>query len=716
MSEQHDNNVEQEVDENHLIQIRKEKLFELQKNGQDPFVITKYDRTHTSKQIKDNYEELEEKDVSIAGRIMAKRIMGKASFCTLQDSEGKIQSYVSINDIGEEAYKAFKTWDIGDIIGIKGFVFKTKTEEISIHAKEAILLTKSLRPLPEKFHGLKNEDLRYRQRYLDLIVNPEVKEAFILRSKILKEIRNFMDKRGYMEVETPMLTTVATGDAARPFITHHNTLDLQMYLRIAPELNLKRLIVGGFDKVYEIGKNFRNEGMDIKHNPEFTVMEFYSAYEDYNDMMDMAEQLISTVAQNALGTTKINYQGTDIDLTPSWRRITMIDAIKEVTGVDFNSVKTDEEAQNLAKEKGVEYEEYKNTRGHIINEFFETFVEETLIQPTFIMDYPVEVSPLTKRKKDNPSLVERFELFIGGREYGNAYSELNDAIDQYERFMKQVEAKEKGDEEAGGMDEDFVNALEIGLPPTGGMGIGLDRLIMLLTNCASIRDIIFFPTMKPLNNANEKKSKTVEVKEKTDFVSKNNNFETKIDREEAIKLLKKYNKEEFHIRHALTVEQIMKYLAKKYNENEEFWGLAGLLHDIDYEMYPEEHCKKAPELLKEINANDELIHAICSHGYGICSDIEPEHKMEKILFAVDELSGIIWAAAKMRPSQSTKDMELKSLKKKYKDKKFAAGCSREIIDKGATTLGWELDELLQNTLEAMQYMEDEIQKSVEKYI
>ena len=715
MNEQQNNNIEQEVDENHLIQIRKEKLFELQKKGQDPFAITKYDRTHTSKQIKDKYEELEEKDVSIAGRIIAKRIMGKASFCTLQDSEGKIQSYVSINDIGEEEYKAFKTWDIGDIIGIKGFVFKTKTEEISIHAKEAILLTKSLRPLPEKFHGLKNEDLRYRQRYLDLIVNPEVKEAFIKRSKILKEIRNFMDERGYMEVETPMLTTVATGDAARPFITHHNTLDLQMYLRIAPELNLKRLIVGGFDKVYEIGKNFRNEGMDIKHNPEFTVMEFYSAYEDYNDMMNIAEQLISTVAQNALGTTKINYQGTDIDLTPSWRRITMIDAIKEVTGVDFNIVKTDEEAQNLAKEKGVEYEEYKNTKGHIINEFFETFVEETLIQPTFIIDYPVEVSPLTKRKKDNPSLVERFELFIGGREYGNAYSELNDAIDQYERFMKQVEAKEKGDEEAGGMDEDFVNALEIGLPPTGGMGIGLDRLIMLLTDSASIRDIIFFPTMKPLNNTNEKKSKIIESKEKTNSNSNGKNFEIKIDREEAIKLLKKYNKEEFHIRHALTVEQIMKYFAKKYNENEEFWGLAGLLHDIDYEMYPEEHCKKAPEILKEINSSEELIHAICSHGYGICSDIMPEHQMEKILFAIDELSGLIWAAAKMRPSQSTKDMELKSLKKKYKDKKFAAGCSRDIISRGAEELGWEIDKLLEQTLIAMQEVEAEISKNVELY-
>ena len=499
MSEQPNNNQEQEQDLNKLMQVRKEKLDELQAQGKNPFAITKYDRTETAGQIKANYEKFEGKDVSVAGRIIAKRIMGKASFCTIQDSNGTIQSYVSINDLGEESYKAFKTFDIGDIIGLKGFVFKTRTEEISIHAKELVLLTKSLRPLPEKFHGLKDMDLRYRQRYVDLIVNPEVKDTFILRSKILKEIRNFMTEKGYMEVETPMLTTVATGDAARPFITHHNTLDLQMYLRIAPELNLKRLIVGGFDKVFEIGKNFRNEGMDIKHNPEFTNMEWYSAYEDYNDMMNISEELISTVAQKVLGTTKITYDGNEIDLTPSWNRITMIDAIKNVTGVDFNTINTDEEAQAIAKEKGVEFEEIKNTRGHIINEFFETFVEETLIQPTFIMDYPVEVSPLTKRRNDDPRLVERFELFIGGREYGNAYSELNDPIDQYQRFLKQVEAKEKGDEEAGGMDEDFVTALEIGLPPTGGMGIGLDRLIMLLTGSASIRDVLFFPTMKPLN-------------------------------------------------------------------------------------------------------------------------------------------------------------------------------------------------------------------------
>ena len=495
------NNEEQELDLNQLMKVRRDKLEKLKQESKNPYRITKFNRTHTSKQVKDNYDELEGKDVTVAGRLMAKRIMGKASFCHIQDSEGKIQSYVSINELGEESYKEFKEYDIGDIIGITGFVFKTKTGEISIHAKKVTLLSKSLRPLPEKFHGLKDTDLRYRQRYVDLIMNPEVKETFVKRAEIIKEIRRFMNEKGYMEVETPILTTVATGDAARPFITHHNTLDLQMYLRIAPELNLKRLIVGGYDKVFEIGKNFRNEGMDIKHNPEFTNMEFYSAFEDYNDMMKMSEELISTVAQNTLGTTTITYEDKEINLAPEWKKITMIDAIKEVTGVDFNTINTDEEAQAIAKEKGVQFEDIKNTRGHIINEFFETFVEETLIQPTFVMDYPVEVSPLTKRKQDDPRLVERFELFIGGREYGNAYSELNDPIDQYERFLKQVEAKEKGDEEAGGMDEDFVNALEIGMPPTGGMGIGLDRLIMLLTNSASIRDVLFFPTMKPLNNA-----------------------------------------------------------------------------------------------------------------------------------------------------------------------------------------------------------------------
>ena len=497
MAENNLNNQEQ-LDENHLISIRKEKLKELQEQGKDPFKITKYNRTHLSKEVKESYDELEGKDVAVAGRIMAKRIMGKASFCTIQDSTGKIQSYVSINDLGEESYLAFKTYDIGDIIGIKGFVFKTRTEEISVHAKEVVLLTKSLRPLPEKFHGLKDTELRYRQRYVDLIMNPEVKETFMIRSKIIKEIKNVLDKKGYVEVDTPILNTIAGGAAARPFITHHNTLDMDMYLRIANELYLKRLIVGGFDKVYELGRMFRNEGISIKHNPEFTNIELYSAYEDYNDMMDITEEIISTVAQNVLGTTKITYQGTPIDLTPGWKRITMIDAIKEVTGVDFNTIESDEDAVSTAKGLGIEVEE-PLSRGNLINLVFEEKVEETLVQPTFIYDYPVEGSPLTKRKPSDSRLVERFEIFIGGREYGNAYSELNDPIDQYERFLDQAKQKAAGNEEANDMDEDFIQALEYGMPPTGGLGIGVDRLIMLLTDSASIRDVLLFPTMKPLN-------------------------------------------------------------------------------------------------------------------------------------------------------------------------------------------------------------------------
>lgn len=492
------NNEEIELDENHLIQIRKEKLSELQQLGCDPFEITKVNRTNTAGEIKTNYENFEQKDVTVCGRIIAKRIMGKASFCTILDSDEKIQSYVSINDLGEESYKLFKTYDIGDIIAITGFVFKTRTEEISVHAKEVKLLSKSLRPLPEKFHGLKDVDLRYRQRYVDLIVNPEVKETFKLRSKIVSKIRDILDGQGYLEVDTPILNTISGGAEARPFITHHNTLDIPMYLRIATELNLKRLIVGGFDKVYEMGRIFRNEGMDIKHNPEFTSIELYSAYQDYNDMMDLAEELFSKISLELLGTTKIVYQETEIDLTPSWKRISMIDSIKEVTGVDFNSIETDEEAIAIAKEKHVEVEEFKKARGYIINAFFEEFVEETLIQPTFIYDYPIEVSPLTKKKPTDKRLTERFELFIGGREYANAYSELNDPIDQYERFLDQVKQREAGDEEAGMMDEDFIQALEYGMPPTGGMGIGIDRMIMLLTDSASIRDVLLFPTMKPL--------------------------------------------------------------------------------------------------------------------------------------------------------------------------------------------------------------------------
>ena len=491
-----------ELDLNRLMVVRREKLEEMQANGKDPYEITKYNRTHNTQEIRDNYEELEGKNVSIAGRIMSKRKMGKASFCHIQDSEGKMQCYVSINDLGEESYTAFKAYDVGDIIGVTGFVFKTKTEEISVHAKEVVLLSKSLRPLPEKFHGLKDPDLRYRQRYTDLIMNPEVKHDFVIRSKIIKTIRKILDEKGYLEVETPILNTISGGATARPFITHHNALDISMYLRIALELNLKRLIVGGFDKVYEMGRVFRNEGMDIRHNPEFTELELYAAYQDFHDMMDLTEELFSKTAMEVLGTTKVTYQGQEIDLTPGWKRITMIDSIKEACGVDFNEIKTDEEALALAKERGLEITDpTKQTRGDVISVFFDEYVEKTLIQPTFVYEYPVEISPLAKKCPDNKKMTERFEVFIGGREYGNAFSELNDPIDQYERFKKQVEAREAGDEEAGMMDEDYVQALEIGLPPTGGLGIGIDRFVMLLTDAASIRDVLLFPTMKPLNNA-----------------------------------------------------------------------------------------------------------------------------------------------------------------------------------------------------------------------
>ena len=498
MQENNNQNQEIELDENHLIQIRKEKLKELQEQGKNPFEITKFNRTNSAGEIKANYDNFEQKDVSVAGRIIAKRIMGKASFCTILDSDEKIQSYVSINDLGEEAYKAFKTWDIGDIIGITGFVFKTRTEEISVHAKEVTLLSKSLRPLPEKFHGLKDVDLRYRQRYVDLIMNPEVKETFIKRSQIISEIRKILDEKGYLEVETPILNTISGGATARPFITHHNTLDIDMYLRIATELNLKRLIVGGYDKVYEMGRIFRNEGMDIRHNPEFTSIELYAAYENYHDMMDITEEIFQKCAMKVCGTTSITYQGTEIELGGKWKRISMIDSIKEACGVDFNTINTDEEAVALAKERKIEIPAGKETRGHIISLFFDEYVESTLIQPTFVYDYPVEISPLAKKSPKDPRLTERFEAFIGGREYGNAFSELNDPIDQYERFKDEIAARENGDEEAGMMDEDYINALEYGMPPTGGLGIGIDRLVMLLTDSASIRDVLLFPTMKPL--------------------------------------------------------------------------------------------------------------------------------------------------------------------------------------------------------------------------
>ena len=504
------NNGQGGQDINQLLQVRRDKLKDLQERGLNPFEITKYDVTHHSVDVKENYEELHFEapvdengksipiNVSIAGRMMFKRVMGKASFANVRDLKGDIQIYVTRNDIGEDTYKDFKKYDVGDIIGVRGFVFKTKTGEVSIHAKEVTLLSKSLQILPEKFHGLTDTDIRYRQRYVDLVMNPEVKETFIKRSKIIKEIRNFLDGRDFMEVETPMLVHNAGGAAARPFETHYNSLDEDVKLRISLELYLKRLIVGGLERVYEIGRVFRNEGVDTRHNPEFTLMELYQAYTDYYGMMELTESMFRYLAEKVCGSTKISYNGIEIDFGKPFERITMIDCIKKYTGVDFDAVETDEEAKELAKEHNVEFEE-RHTKGDIVNLFFEEFCEKQLIQPTFVMDHPLAISPLTKKKPEDPTKVERFELFINTWEMCNAYSELNDPIDQRERFEAQEEAFAAGDEEANHTDEDFLNALSIGMPPTGGIGYGIDRLVMLLTDSQAIRDVLLFPTMKQLD-------------------------------------------------------------------------------------------------------------------------------------------------------------------------------------------------------------------------
>ena len=495
-NEQKNNKPQQNVNE--LLKIRRDKLKELQESGRDPFQIMKYDVTHHSSDIKDCFEELEGKNVSIAGRIMSKRVMGKASFCHIQDLKGTIQCYIARDSIGEEDYKLFKKMDIGDIIGLSGEVFRTKMGEISVHASSITLLSKSLQILPEKYHGLTNTDMRYRQRYVDLIMNEDVKDTFIKRSKIISAIRRYLDDQGFMEVETPMLVSNAGGATARPFETHFNALDEDLRLRISLELYLKRLIVGGLERVYDIGRVFRNEGLDTRHNPEFTLMELYQAYTDYHGMMDLTENLYRYVAQQVLGTTKTIYNGIEMDLGKPFERITMVDAVKKYTGVDFKEIKTIEEAQRIADEKGVQYEKH-HKKGDILNLFFETFVEEHLIQPTFLMDHPVEISPLTKRKPDDPDYVERFEFFMNGWEMANAYSELNDPIDQRERFKAQEELLALGDEEANRTDEDFLNALEIGMPPTGGIGFGIDRMCMLLTDSPAIRDVLLFPTMKSLD-------------------------------------------------------------------------------------------------------------------------------------------------------------------------------------------------------------------------
>ena len=482
--------------------LRREKLVKLQEEGKDPFDVYKVERTHSSQQVKDNFEELEGKEVTVAGRIMSKRGQGKVVFSDIYDRDGKIQLFIKIDEVGEEALKQYKTNDLGDWVAATGEVFKTKTGEVSVKVKTVELICKSLKPLPEKWHGLKDPDLRYRQREVDIITNPEVKDTFIKRSQIISGIRAFLDSRGFLEVETPMLATIAGGASARPFITHHNTLDLDMFLRIAPELYLKRCIVAGFEKVYELGRTFRNEGMSVRHNPEFTMIELYQAFADYNDMMELTENMVAEVCKKVNGTTKVTYQGTEIDFMPPWRRITMVDAVKEYAGVDFNEFKSDADAQAVAKEKHLEFPKPLNTvtKGEVLNALYEEFCEQHMIQPTFIIDYPVEISPLTKKKRGNEMFTERFEGFVFGRELCNAYSELNDPIVQRERFAQQEKERELGDDEAYMIDEEFMGALETGMPPTGGLGIGIDRLIMFLTDSASIRDVILFPTMKPLNN------------------------------------------------------------------------------------------------------------------------------------------------------------------------------------------------------------------------
>ena len=501
MSTEEMNIQELESQFNEQERLRREKLVQLQEAGKDPFDVYKVNRTHSSQQVKDNFEELEGKDVTVAGRIMSKRGQGKVVFSDIYDRDGRIQLFIKIDEVGEEALKQYKTNDLGDWVACTGEVFKTKTGEISIKAKEIELICKSLKPLPEKWHGLKDPDLRYRQREVDIITNPEVKDTFIKRSQIIKGIREFLDNRGFLEVETPMLATIAGGASARPFITHHNTLDLDMFLRIAPELYLKRCIVAGFEKVYELGRTFRNEGMSVRHNPEFTMIELYQAFADYNDMMELTENMIAEVCKKVNGTTKVTYQGTEIDFMPPWRRITMVDAVKEYAGVDFATINSDEEAQAIAKEKHLEFPKPLNTvtKGEVLNMLYEEFCEEHMIQPTFIIYYPVEISPLTKKKRGNEMFTERFEGFVFGRELCNAYSELNDPIVQRERFAQQEKERELGDDEAYMIDEEFMSALETGMPPTGGLGIGIDRLIMFLTDSASIRDVILFPTMKPIN-------------------------------------------------------------------------------------------------------------------------------------------------------------------------------------------------------------------------
>lgn len=673
--------------------IRRKKLAELQEAGRDPFKITKWDQEQRSAEIKENYEKFENQHVSIAGRIMSKRVMGKASFIDLLDRDGRIQCFVSRDNLGADEYALFKKYDVGDIVGVNGEVFKTKTGEITVRVSELVLLSKSIQVLPEKFHGLQDTDLRYRQRYVDLIMNPEVRDTFKKRSQILTAIRKFLAARDFMEVETPILVANAGGAAARPFETHFNSLDEDFRLRISLELYLKRLIVGGFERVFEIGRVFRNEGLDPKHNPEFTLMELYQAYTDFHGMMELSESLYRYVAQEVLGTTLLRYGDKEIDLGKPFEQMTMTEAVKKYSGVDFSEIKTLEEARAAADSKGIEYEQ-RHEKGDILNLFFDEFVEKNLIQPTFITEHPIEISPLTKKKPDDPEHVERFELFMNGWELANAYSELNDPIDQRERFKEEERRLAAGDDEANHTDEDFLNALEIGMPPTGGIGFGIDRMVMLMTDSAAIRDVLLFPTMKSLDGKNKPEKK----EEDSPAV------DAGISVDDALELLKKYNEDPFHITHGEMVGKLMRYYAEKYDaKNADFWQVVGILHDLDWEKWQDEeqHTVKAAELLKEAGVNPQVAHSIQTHNSDNNTELpKPELKMERVLWAVDELSGLLGAVIRMYPSHSAEDLNLKSVKKKYKNKKFAAGCDRDYIEKGAELNDMDIDELLASMIDA----------------
>ena len=891
--------------------IRRDKLLALQKAGHDPFEIVRFEKTHSSTEILNGFEKLEGKTVAIAGRIVLKRVMGKASFAHILDGSGKIQIYIAIDEVGEQSYSLFKDWDLGDIIGVTGFIFKTKTGEVSVHAKSVTLLAKAVKPLPDKYHGLRDVDTRFRERYVDLIVNPEVKQIFLLRSLVIKAMREFLDNEGFLEVETPILQNIPGGAEARPFITHHNSLNMKMYLRISFELYLKRLIIGGLERVYEIGRDFRNEGLSYKHNPEFTMMELYQAYTDYNGMADITERMVKYVLGKTIGKTKVEYEGHQIEFGGEWRRTTMIEAVREVTKLDFNKL-TAATAEAELKKLHIELPKSK-TWGTLLFSAFDQLVEKTLIQPTFVLDHPIEISPLAKKKKSDPRLTERFELFVCGREMGNAYSELNDPIDQRERFEAQERERAGGNDEAHMTDEDFLNAMSYGMPPTGGLGIGIDRLIMLIAGVHSIRECLLFPTMKPLKQAkpdskefkltinkgvtrkfgnvavgvleaiagpivnwkelenytksilktvpnnsaqiqkwqnifaqmhapvdkqssvvfltkvlaekgklfnihpmvnlynaisvkhglpmgaydaecvagdlelrfaragevfvgiggktteqtqegeivyadsqgvtcrfwNAKDSDRTKITKATtrfiiffdgvddferiaaaqaemqnvlkDFSCKNyivkqstsSHRVTKdihINAAQALEILKKYTTKQNLIRHALTVSGVMKHFAKLQSEDENYWAVVGLLHDVDYELYPEEHCHKLVGILRQEGFDDDFIHTIQSHGYPEVKStgVVPQTYMENVLAAIDQLSGLIIACALIRPEKKLEFVNLESVLKRWKMPTFAAGTNRKNIMDRCNDIGVSLDYLAAETLKAMQGFAGEI--------